>query len=311
MSQYRGYSQSFLRLTSLLTATEFILFVLAINKVTGLYGILALFTGYNLTPLQLSHYIYSLLALGAAAYLWPSLRDHGNAQGLLKCVALAWVYVLDTAINSAYTGVFGGQWFLTLARHLNDGDRLAAQGGDGFTNPEHKVGSVDILAASEGRLKGSTVIVGTHEGIRPPGGAALLQSGSLASIAVVTILWTCRIYACLVVLAYARSAVRGYLASQGGEARNPFREDCEDGRGWKGALGRMMLRFPTTGYWLGDPDGPQYEWARATNLRFNSHHQSRGLKIKVPSSYGVSERERRARSGTGPPIPLSEGKSVE
>ncbi|KAI7296581.1 hypothetical protein KC315_g18718, partial [Hortaea werneckii] len=93
---------SFLHLISLRTATEFITFSLAINKVTGFYGILALFTGYHLNPLQLSHYIYSILVLGLICYLSPAIRQR-DADGALKVVALAWLYVLDTILNSLYT----------------------------------------------------------------------------------------------------------------------------------------------------------------------------------------------------------------
>ncbi|MCW3717643.1 hypothetical protein UE95_040995, partial [Burkholderia cenocepacia] len=69
------------------------------NKISGLYGLLALLTGYHLSPVQLSMYLYSLIALGVAAILFPHIR----AQSPLQCLALAYLYALDSIINAAYT----------------------------------------------------------------------------------------------------------------------------------------------------------------------------------------------------------------
>ena len=48
-------------------------------------------------------------------------------------------------------------------------------------------------------------------------------------------------------------------------------------------------------------DEAEDEWAKTVDSKLE---RARGLRIKVPAENGVSERERRARSGTGPPIPL-------
>ncbi|KAG9630115.1 hypothetical protein KCV04_g10391, partial [Aureobasidium melanogenum] len=48
-------------------------------------------------------------------------------------------------------------------------------------------------------------------------------------------------------------------------------------------------------YWLGKDD--EDEWVRGTGERFTNKKR---LNIRVPEP-GVGERERRARSGTGPP----------
>ncbi|KAK4996805.1 hypothetical protein LTR28_000069, partial [Elasticomyces elasticus] len=55
--------KTFLHFVSLRTATEYITLTIALNKLSGLYGLLALLTGYHLNPLQLSSYVYSLFAL--------------------------------------------------------------------------------------------------------------------------------------------------------------------------------------------------------------------------------------------------------
>ncbi|KAK0907937.1 hypothetical protein LTS16_016651 [Friedmanniomyces endolithicus] len=146
--------RSFLHLVSLRTATEAIAFTFAINKGTSLYGLLALLTGYHLDPLQLSHYIYSVLVLALGLYLTPAIRKR-DADGALKVLGLAWVYVLDTIINTAYTILFSLGWFVVLSRHLDQdaagvGAGINMPGSEtindtaGFTDPEHTVSKVNM-----------------------------------------------------------------------------------------------------------------------------------------------------------------------
>src|SRR5882757_5952579 len=98
---------------TLSTGASLITLSLLINKLAGLYGILALFTGYALSPFQLSMYVYSTFALFLSAYLGSHIRT----QSPLQCLALAWFYVLDSIVNAAYTVAFAVTWFLVLAQH--------------------------------------------------------------------------------------------------------------------------------------------------------------------------------------------------
>ncbi|GAB7362689.1 hypothetical protein MBLNU230_g2997t1 [Neophaeotheca triangularis] len=313
--------KTFLQVISLRTATEFLIFTLLINKLTGLYGILALFTGYELNPLQLSHYIYSLLVLALAAYLSPSIRAPTQPFHVL---ALAWLYVLDAVVNVLYTALFGMGWFVLLAQHLDDSvPGVAEQGAPGkgtiedtagFTDPEHEVEAVEVqVKPAPGALNVGQQATAFASGVGNAGGvgSAVFDGGSLASLGVLGALWAVRFWCCFVVLAYARGVVRGYVMrlsvqgegsyEEGGEAglaMNPFAEGREEGQGWRGRLGRVMLAWPTKGYWLGR-DEDQEEWLRTTSGKFMG---SKGLSIRVPEA-GVGERERRARSGTGPPVP--------
>lgn len=92
---------------SLQTGTEMITLALLINKVTGLYGLLAILTGFALDAVQLSMYLYSVAVLVALAFLLPYVRR----QTPLPNLALAWLYLLDTALNAAYTVFFAVAWF--------------------------------------------------------------------------------------------------------------------------------------------------------------------------------------------------------
>lgn len=307
-------TQSVLGFISLRSATELIFLTLLFNKVTGLYGILALFTGYHLNALQLSHYIYSLVVLGLISWLFSAIR---KPEQPLKVVGLAFILLLDSVINAIYTGMFGASWFLVLAQHLNDDVKEGAPKSPGagtiddtagFTSPEHNVTNVEVIATpAEGAAPGQVATAYSQEGVTL--GSAVFESGSMASLSVITLLWIIRAYFCLVVLSYARGVLRSYVlttstgythAEDPTMAENPFREGREEGEGWKGKVGRTLLQFPTKGYWLGREENEgENEWVRSTSGRFSGR---KDLRIKVPES-GVGERERRARSGTGPPPP--------
>lgn len=93
---------------SLQTGTEMISIALLINKVTGLYGLLAILTGYALDAVQLSMYIYSVGVLVALAFLLPHVRRQSPFPNL----SLAWLYIIDTALNTAYTAFFAVAWYI-------------------------------------------------------------------------------------------------------------------------------------------------------------------------------------------------------
>lgn len=93
---------------SLQTGAEIITVALLINKATGLYGLLAILTGYTLDAVQLSMYIYSVAVLATLAFLLPHIRKHSPFENLL----LSWVYIIDTALNTAYTAYFALEWFM-------------------------------------------------------------------------------------------------------------------------------------------------------------------------------------------------------
>ncbi|KAL1588086.1 hypothetical protein WHR41_03378 [Cladosporium halotolerans] len=307
--------KSVLGFITLRSATELIFLTLLFNKVTGLYGILAIFTGYELNALQLSHYVYSLIVLGLISWLFAAIRQ---PEQPLKVVGLAFLLILDSLINAIYTSFFGASWFIVLAQHLNEGkvdDNVPGAGTiedtAGFTSPEHNVSKVEVIATpAEGAMPGQVATAyPTEGGVTLT--SAVFESGSMASLTVIGSLWILRIYFCLVVLSYARGVVRSYvLTTSTGYthsddptmAENPFREGREEGEGWKGKLGRAMMKFPSKGYWLGREENEgENDWVRSTSGRFNGR---KDLRIKVPEP-GVGERERRARSGTGPPPPPS------
>ena len=313
--------RTFLYLMSLRTGTELITLSLLLNKISGFYGLLALLTGFHLSPFQLSMYIYSLIVLCVVAYLAPHIRS----QSAFHCIALAWVYMIDSIINAAYTAVFGVTWFLLVSQHLSDkkGDKPPGPGGStvgdtaGFTNPTYdNISHVDVSPQPNGGLTSSgqeAVTVGNSgemasTGTGPSLGHGVLQSGSISSLVVICALWAIRIYFVLVVLSYARYVLRQRIVGTSRQngvqhagsksqatAINPFSPHLNDGKGWKGKLGRIMVSLGKT-YWLGADDGEDDEWMAIGQERLKRRSE--------PEAPGVVERERRRRSGTGPPPPM-------
>lgn len=306
---------------SLSTGASLITLSLLLNKLAGLYGILALLTGYELSPFQLTMYFYSLVALVLTVYLGRHIRK----QSPLQCLALAWFYILDSIINAAFTAAFAVTWFLVLAQH--DAGQTAKKGpgastmdqASGFTAPKYNVSRVEVVATPQNGLTGGQDAVAAGVPAAAPAGSgsngalqqAVLGTENLNSIGVIITLWTIRAYFCLIMLAFARMVIRQHIAANGlrsgsytsgspnsNLAENPFSESKPEGRGWRGKLGRIMISLGRS-YWLGTDEDDSWMY----NMKFRKSTELGTILNKVES--GPTERERRRRSGTGPPLPAA------
>ena len=290
---------------SLRTGASLITLSLLLNKISGLYGLLALLTGYHLSPVQLSMYLYSLIALGVAAILFPHIR----AQSPLQCLALAYLYALDSIINAAYTAAFGVTWFLVVSHYdkgsaSGPGSETIAQTA-GFTSPKY-----DTSYGDKSQSSGSYYARSTSDGLEN----AVNQPESFPSIVFICALWIIRIYFVFVMLSFARQTLRLYVAiprhtqlpthsrntsmasvaSVADIDREPFSPFSPDGQGWKGKLGRAMINIGRN-YWMGEDE--EGIWMTNIGHKFNNNNNEN---TELP---GPIERERRRRSGTGPPQP--------
>lgn len=286
------------------------------NKVTGFYGLLAILTGLRLSPLQLSMYIYSCGALVLLAFLMSHIRKQSPFHNL----ALAWFYLLDTVINTAFTSAFAVTWFLAVsADHSNTGIPKGAPGSGtiddtaGFTSPKVNASKVEVVVTPGKGITGGqeAVAYAAASGAAAAAGSPSLGHAvgieeSVPSIFVVVVLTLIRVYFILVVMAYARQVLRQHVYSASSTklhlhtdgaadtpGDNPFAEGSPEGQGWKGKLGRVMLSVGKE-YWLGGQ--ADEDWAKGLDGRF------RATKM-ISGPPGTLERERRARSGTGPPKP--------
>ncbi|OJJ51131.1 hypothetical protein ASPZODRAFT_127149 [Penicilliopsis zonata CBS 506.65] len=266
-----------------------------INKISGLYGLLALLTGYHLSPVQLSMYLYSLVVLAVAVYLFPHIRK----QSPLQCLALAWIYLIDSVVNAAYTVAFGVTWFMVISQNYDSSNGKSSSSSSSSPGKATMEQTAGFTSAKYDSSKKSDAI-----------GNVVYQPESFQSIIFICSLWIIRTYFVLVMLAFARQSLRMYvavprhtqlpthsrntsLASVADIDREPFSTFSPDGQGWEGKLGRLMIGIGR-GYWLGEDDSsgnPNWAtmvrrpWARPEDLS------------------GPLERERRRRSGTGPPQP--------
>lgn len=300
------------------------------NKLSGLYGILALLTGYHLSGLQLSMYVYSLCALILTVYL----GGHIKKQSPLQCLALAWFYVLDSVVNAAYTGVFAGAWFLVLLAHGGgavDGGKGAMkgaagtmEGAAGFVNPVVNASSVTV--GEDGMVGGVETGDGPAGSEAAGGGAAggvrgaVLSTESVNSIGIIVALWTVRLYFCVIMLGWARMCIRQHVAAMAarnptvryGEAgkdagemgEDPFAEGKVEGEGWRGKLGRFLINIGRT-YWLGKDEDDSWMYG----MKFRRSTEA-GTMLGPLEPQALGERERRRRSGTGPPLPVGDVAAV-
>lgn len=301
--------QKFFQKMSLRTGAEIITFLQVINKVSGLYGLLALLTGASIDGWQLSMYLYSTILLLATVYLYKHIRLQSPFESLL----LAHLYALDSVVNALYTAFFGVVWFYTLAAHPDDPSNSTAPGMSevaGFTSPKYNVSEVNVVAEPVDGLQAGQNAVAVGQGTSNAStgiGGAVFQSGSIMSISLVSGFWALRIYFVFVMLAFARQCLRQHIAANTSAAwynnnaqtapsnlaENPFQPGKEEGYGLKGKVGRLMLSGAPQ-YWLGaDEDG---DWMRGVGGKFRKSTQ-----LEQPA--GIGERERRRRSGTGPPAP--------
>ncbi|KAJ4351508.1 uncharacterized protein N0V89_006851 [Didymosphaeria variabile] len=308
--------KNFFQKMSLRTGAEIITYLQVINKVSGLYGLLALLTGAAIDGWQLSMYLYSTIVLVATVYLYKHIRLQSSFESLL----LAHLYALDSVVNALYTAFFGFIWFYTLANHPDGGDNSIAPGipdNAGFTNPKFNVSEVNVVAEPAGGLKAGQDAVAVGQGTpgSAPGlGGAVFQTSSIMSISLIAGFWALRVYFVFVMLAFARQCLRQHIAANASTAgwynndtpqtsqnlaENPFQEGKEAGYGWKGKLGRIMLSGAPL-YWLGSSADEDESWMRGVGGKFNRKGASAGEPI------GLGERERRRRSGTGPPAPPRE-----
>lgn len=238
---------------SLQTGAEFISLMLVLNKLTGVYGILAIFTGFELSLLQFSTYLYSILVLVSLAILVPHLRK----QSPLECLLLAWIYILDTVINCICTTFFAVQWYLASTAE-SDGQPDAAD------MPENAGMETAAMLKRVGHVA------------RVP--SATMPHDTAFSIVLITAVTLIRVYFSLVVASYAHEVLLRYVDRQvendrprAKDVNGPFAIGTDDGEGWRGWLGRAMLSVGRR-YWLGYKD--QEDWARSVNERLRKSSQS-------------------------------------
>lgn len=238
--------------------------MLVFNKLTGLYGILAIITGFELSLLQLSTYIYSIIVLVLLAILIP----HVKKQSPFECLSLAWIYIIDTLINCACTTFFAVQWYFSS---IADSEGHPQQQFNTTALPVESPDSPAALYKRIQNLPGAVNVAMPHD-----------TAFSFVLIAAFTLV---RLYFSLVVAAYAQQVLLRHVDLQmendrprAKDVNGPFAVGTDEGEGWRGWIGRTLLSLGRS-YWLDYKD--QEDWARLMNERFrkSTHSADSGAEV--------------------------------
>ncbi|PUU79360.1 Inositolphosphorylceramide synthase subunit Kei1-domain-containing protein [Tuber borchii] len=235
----------FLGILDLQHGAEVILVCTLFNKISGLYGIMAMLIGAEISTLQLSMYFYSLLMFGALIYILPKIHQRNP----LAAISFAYLYLADSLVNAFYTLLFGISWFLVLASKHNSAMRPVEPVGEVMDNTASLTPSglnaseVDVVTypSTSGQ---DAVVIGSGEGASFLASGVLQPEGS-TSILIISVIWLIRVYFVIIVMAFAREVVRG--SATPGEA--PF-TGRNYGEGWQGTLGRALVSCNRR-YWEG------------------------------------------------------------
>ncbi|KAI8213170.1 Inositol phoshorylceramide synthase regulatory subunit kei1 [Colletotrichum sp. SAR 10_77] len=241
-------TQTFLGCISLQNGTEIISLILLFNRLTGLYGLLAILTGYEISATQLSMYMYSVGVIVCLAMFLPHIRKNSPFEAL----GLAWLYIIDTILNIAYTTFFAVGWYLhstALDKHPGSAGVPAA-----------------AEIAEEALANGAPVVPDVPKTTKHIGPQESWMS--LGLIITVTLL---RVYFAVVVMSFAQSVLQRFTEmgwEEEGRKKGPdgpFSPGEPDGEGYRGRIGRVMLALGRS-YWLDEK--AQEEWASAMSSKF-------------------------------------------
>lgn len=198
---------------------------LIVNKLSGVFGVFGLLSGANITALQLSMYFYSLLVFTVICVLTPEIRKRLPFATL----SFAYIYLIDSLINIAYTVAFGIHWFAVLSSTYGSSDKGPAQ-----------LDTTQPPSAGNATVAIPTGVVDARDTV------GVMQPESATSIFVISLCWAIRFYLLVIVFAHAREVVRKSATPQ--EA--PF-EGSNGGEGWKGKVGRALVSVGR-GYFEGE-----------------------------------------------------------
>ncbi|TEA19411.1 Inositol phoshorylceramide synthase regulatory subunit kei1 [Colletotrichum sidae] len=230
------------------TGTEVISLILLFNRLTGLYGLLAILTGYELSVTQLSMYFYSLGVVVCLAMCFPHVRK----QSPFEVLGLAWLYIVDTLLNVGYTTFFAVMWYLnSSALEKHPGSAGVPAGAE---------------IAEDALANGAPVVPDVPKTTKHIGPQESWMSlGLIVSVTVI------RIYFALVVMSFAQNVLQRFNEmgwEEEGRKKGPdgpFSQGEPEGEGYRGRVGRVMLALGR-GYWL--VERPQEEWASAVSAKF-------------------------------------------
>ncbi|CAK7218323.1 hypothetical protein SCUCBS95973_003445 [Sporothrix curviconia] len=229
--------KTFLGFVPIQMGTEIISATLFFNKLTGAYGLLAILTGFSLSFIQLSAYLYNVAVLTLLAICIPHIRRETPLPNL----ALAWAYTIDTLINAAYTATFAIRWYLASSSGAAAATVTAsAVAATGTANATLPVASATVSAAAsvaasaalsvasaasmlvlrddetqQATATMSSTTTTAAQGSPSPvptaaGGGWMGAHETAASLTLIILVTVVRFYFCFIVVAHTRQALQRY-----------------------------------------------------------------------------------------------------
>jgi hypothetical protein len=180
---------SFLGLLDLKTGVTIALLFALLNKVAGVYGLIAVLAGAGGSFAQLSLYIYSVLALMALAWALRIVHQEDPK----KTLYFAHLFFADHILSTSWTIFFAVVWWLWTP---HDGRRQANSAAQ-QAMMEHGRQTAQQLTPEERRL--AAMSIWNHE------------KGFAAAVIVLT--WTFKIYFALIIYSYAIHLRKGSYRS--------------------------------------------------------------------------------------------------
>ncbi|KAJ6573805.1 Inositolphosphorylceramide synthase subunit Kei1-domain-containing protein [Mycena vulgaris] len=176
---------SFLAILDLKTGVTIALLFALLNKVAGVYGLIAVLTGAGGSFAQLSLYIYSVLGLIALGWGLQVVKAEDARQTLY----FAHLYCADYVLSTSWTAYFAVMWWWHTA---HDGTRQA-----------NSQAQEDIIAVAQ--ITGPVLT----EEQRAEAALLIWNQEKRMAFAVILISWLCKIYFALLIYSYATHLRKG------------------------------------------------------------------------------------------------------
>ncbi|EDO17322.1 hypothetical protein Kpol_1062p30 [Vanderwaltozyma polyspora DSM 70294] len=123
-THYSNLPRSFFGFLPLYIGVETVLGITILNKCSGAYGILALFTGHPLNVFQWVSYLWSVFTL--IIYSQGLFQVH--TPSLLTYSQIFVVFSFDTFLTCVFTMIFSSQWFTETGSGMSDGSGVDEYG---------------------------------------------------------------------------------------------------------------------------------------------------------------------------------------
>ncbi|KAI0060722.1 DUF1753-domain-containing protein [Artomyces pyxidatus] len=180
---------SFLGFLDLKTGVTIAVFFALLNKVAGVYGLIATLTGAGGSAAQITLYIYSAVALLALAWGLTAI----NAEDPKRTLYFAHLFFADHVLSTAWTVFFAVHWWVYTP---HDGRRVSnspAQQAliDGYIGEHQKMSDEQRAAAAE-------LIWGQEKGL---------------ALTIIILGWLSKIYFAALLYSYAHHLRRGTYRS--------------------------------------------------------------------------------------------------